>query len=403
MLSRDDLINAIADGKLKIYPFEAANLTGIGYNLSTTCFAFSINRGILLTVHQQTTNEGVNRYVVIPGNDTVLFFSKEYVEVDRSLAGTFHAKVTRVCQGLGHISTTLDPAWKGQLIVSINNPTAKEIRFDLDTDSGNIMTMLLHKLDTAVTGDHVHNNNQGRCDLLLEHFSKPLSNKNKEYQSKYLQLESFVIGEFADSLNGYDEFLNSDQPPDKYTQKVSQLIELKNRLTSERRIIQEDRYTIGSHGAYHCLRNEGEKELLQNCTLFQICSKAHEPVRLIDEIKKEELYTVDSVIEKYINVVDYELKTINHIRRIGWQNKKIEQFAGEASPLVRLRQQESNRIRLRNFLVPLIGMLIFVVVVFFGVWKFNVSSDVLSFSATIAAPLLTLAVQFWYNTWKKKE
>lgn len=399
MLSRDDLINAIADGSLKIYPFEEENLTGIGYNLSTTYFAFSINRGILLTVHQQTTNEGVNRYVIIPGNDTVLFFSKEYVEVDRSMAGTFHAKVSRVCQGLGHISTTLDPAWKGQMIISINNPTAKAIRFDLDTNSGNIMTMLLHKLDTAVTGDHIHNNNQGRCDLLLEHFAKPLP--NKEYQNKHLQLESFVIGEFADSLNGYDEFLNSGQSADKYTQKACQLIELKERLTKERRILQEDRYMMGSHGVYYCLRNESEKELLQNCTLFQIYSKTHESIRLIDELKKEDLYTVDPVIEKYINIIDYELKTINHIRRIIWQNKKIEQFAGEASPLVRLRQQESDRIRLLKFWGPLLGVLIVAAIVIFLLWKFNVSSNACSVIATIAAPILALAVQFWYDGWKK--
>nr|WP_251499304.1 hypothetical protein [Otoolea muris] len=315
------------------------------------------------------------------------------------MAGTFHAKVSRVCQGLGHISTTLDPAWKGQMIISINNPTAKAIRFDLDTNSGNIMTMLLHKLDTAVTGDHIHNNNQGRCDLLLEHFAKPLP--NKEYQNKHLQLESFVIGEFADSLNGYDEFLNSGQSADKYTQKACQLIELKERLTKERRILQEDRYMMGSHGVYHCLRNESEKELLQNCTLFQIYSKTHESIRLIDELKKEDLYTVDPVIEKYINIIDYELKTINHIRRIIWQNKKIEQFAGEASPLVRLRQQESDRIRLLKFWGPLLGVLIVAAIVIFLLWKFNVSSNACSVIATIAAPILALAVQFWYDGWKK--
>ena len=51
MYSREDIKNAIREGHLKIYPFEEENLTGIGYNISTTNFAFSINRGILLTVH----------------------------------------------------------------------------------------------------------------------------------------------------------------------------------------------------------------------------------------------------------------------------------------------------------------------------------------------------------------
>lgn len=144
MLSRDDIVKAIAEGSIKIYPFEEKNLTGIGYNLSTTWFAFSVNQGILLEICQETTVEGVKRFVTLPPNDTVLFFSKEYVEIDRTLAGTFHAKVSRVCQGLGHISTTLDPSWRGQLIISVNNPVSKEIPFDLDRDSG-------QHYDTAIT------------------------------------------------------------------------------------------------------------------------------------------------------------------------------------------------------------------------------------------------------------
>ena len=55
MLSRDDIVKAIAEGSIKIYPFEEKNLTGIGYNLSTTWFAFSVNQGILLEICQETT------------------------------------------------------------------------------------------------------------------------------------------------------------------------------------------------------------------------------------------------------------------------------------------------------------------------------------------------------------
>ena len=107
MLSRNDIEQALADGHLKIFPFDSKKLTGIGYNLSTTDFAFSINQGILLTLHEKTTENGIMRYVIIPPNDTVLFFSQEYIEVDNTIAGTFHSKVSCVSQGLGHISTTL--------------------------------------------------------------------------------------------------------------------------------------------------------------------------------------------------------------------------------------------------------------------------------------------------------
>lgn len=35
MYSRDDIKNAIINGKLKIHPFNEKSLTGIGYNIST--------------------------------------------------------------------------------------------------------------------------------------------------------------------------------------------------------------------------------------------------------------------------------------------------------------------------------------------------------------------------------
>ena len=173
MLSRNDIEQALADGHLKIFPFDSKKLTGIGYNLSTTDFAFSINQGILLTLHEKTTENGIMRYVIIPPNDTVLFFSQEYIEVDNTIAGTFHSKVSCVSQGLGHISTTLDPTWKGQLLLSVNNPTSRSIVFNLEKSGGNIVTMLLHKLDSEVTGSNIHDNNKGRCELLITHFAKP--------------------------------------------------------------------------------------------------------------------------------------------------------------------------------------------------------------------------------------
>lgn len=175
MYSRDNIKTAIDEGHLKIIPYEEKNLTGIGYNMSTINFAFSINQGLLLKIYVDTTEKGYMHYVKIPAHDTVLLFSKEFLETDDSLAGTFHSKVSRVCQGLGHISTTLDPMWKGQLIIAVNNPTNKKIRFNLDESSGNIFTLLMYELDQKVTGKNIHDNNQGRCDLLLSHFTNGFS------------------------------------------------------------------------------------------------------------------------------------------------------------------------------------------------------------------------------------
>lgn len=351
MLSRNDIEQALADGHLKIFPFEKKNLTGIGYNLSTTDFAFSINRGILLTIHQKTTEVGIMRYVIIPGNDTVLFFSKEYIEVDNTLAGTFHSKVSCVSQGLGHISTTLDPTWKGQLLISVNNPTASDIIFNLDKSGGNIVTLLLHHLDSPVTGDNIHDNNKGRCELLIAHFATlpPTS----EYKSKHLEVKYFVQKELADSLNGYDHFLDPSQPQDRYSKKIKELMELQSRLELDRSIINEGRYKLGENGEYLCFRSDAELDLIRSCVLYELKPSLHEipdkPNKAITSFRAAQLSNACPIIDECIEIIKYELNMIDHIRRIQWQNSRVNLFAREDSDLVRMRRSDDKARRVKRF------------------------------------------------------
>lgn len=362
MYSRDDIKKAIAEGHLKIYPFEEKNLTGIGYNISTTNFAFSINQGVLLKVCKDTSEQGYEHYIIIPPNDTVLLFSKESLETDNEIAGTFHSKVSRVCQGLGHICTTLDPTWKGQLIIAINNPTNKEIRLDLDKNSGNILTMLVYKLDHSVTGKNIHDNNKGRCDLLLSHFEK--SRKILLKKKEHLELEEFIVNEFANSLNGYDDFMREDMKPDKYTGLVHKLKALKSRLENNLVIIAENRYVLGKGGKYRILRDKEERELLSNCSIFHL-----------KNIKKEDLereYQMDEIagdskevlseIKQYLSIIDYELETINHIRRIEWQNGKIEEYASESSELYKY----TKRLKFIKGVITKIGIVLIISAAIWG-------------------------------------
>lgn len=346
MLSRDDIKHNILEQRIQIYPFEKKNLTGIGYNLSTTNFAFSINQGILLTIHSRITTEGERHYVIIPKQDTVLFFSKEYIGVDNSIAGTFHSKVSRVCQGLGHISTTLDPTWKGQLIISVNNPTSKDIRFELDDSSGNIFTLLMYRFNTSVGGEKIHDNNSGRCDLLLKHFVEPKDTKVKE---KHLELKAYIVDEFANSLNGYDNFLS--QPiNDEYTEKISDLQKLHQRLNKERVILREDRYVLGKSGEYYILQNQKEHDLIEQCTLYELRRDVDAALQTGNKItmemlekeffRSDELRLALNVLDEYLKIIEYELEMLNHCRRIEWQNRKVLEYAGEESELVKLRERD---------------------------------------------------------------
>lgn len=342
MYSRNDVKQAIAEGHLKIIPYEEKNLTGMGYNLSTTNFAFSIKQGTLLKIYEITNEQGAIHYVNIPANDTVLFFSKEFLETDNTIAGIFVSKVSRVCQGLGHICTTLDPKWKGQLIISVNNPTNKSIRFDLDKDSGNIFTLLLFGLNQEVTGDNIHDNNQGRCDLLISQF---MSEKVKIWRKRYLELKEFVIGDFANSLNGYDNFIFEDENvnrtvADKYTQKVRHLLELKHKLSKEEILLKEHRYLLGESGYYELIHSPEQKELTCGCTLFNLMNlKENEILKKYPE--NEIISSPEEVIDmmhKILRVIDYELETVNHSRRIEWQNKEIEHYTEKNSQILQYKK-----------------------------------------------------------------
>ena len=398
MLSRDDIRQALAEGHLKILPFEPKNLTGIGYNLSTTDFAFSIKQGILLTIHE----EGLTRYVTIPGNDTVLFFSKEYIEIDHTLAGTFHSKVSRVSEGLGHNSTTLDATWKGQLLISVNNPTAKGIKFYLNKDGGSILTLLLHKLDTPVTGDNIHDNNKGRCELLIAHFADPFP--DRVYQEKHLELRDYVKKELATSLNGDDNFLNSAQPADEYTTKIERLIKLRGRLIEDRTIIQEDRYVLGKEGKYFYIKNKDEYDLINGCTLFPLKTEFKGVMENVElgGVDREHMKEAVLVIGQLIDVISFELDMIDHIRRIRWQNGKTAEFANEDSELVKMRKRKEKTKQWKQILIQLIFIIILIAAVWVG-WKylFPGTTDNEVALATLYGAVVTVTVPLYFKRWKK--
>ena len=126
-LSDEDIKRYIAEDEICIFPYDENNLTQVGYNLTATEFIFSINQGLLVDIE----NENNQKFCYINPNDTVLILTREAIYVSNKIAGTFHSKVKIVSQGFGHISTTLDPKWQGPLLISLNNPTQKKIKFTI--------------------------------------------------------------------------------------------------------------------------------------------------------------------------------------------------------------------------------------------------------------------------------
>lgn len=109
---------------LIIAPYDPAKARGIGYNLSLSEMIYSITRKRLVPI----CREDQETFFYLHPNETVLALSHEHLIVDDSIAGSFHSRVRMAAQGIGSISTTLDPGWKGMLMFSINNPTKNKIK-----------------------------------------------------------------------------------------------------------------------------------------------------------------------------------------------------------------------------------------------------------------------------------
>ena len=166
-------IRQLLDKDIVICGYEERNLTDIGYNLTPTEFIFSVNNGALLKIYNQM-NE---KFCFIEPNDTVLILTREAIWVSEKIGGTFHSKVKIVSDGFGHISTTLDANWEGPLLISLNNPTKKKLKFQIAEDKGDgvkyksFVTLILYKMLTPTK--NAHDNPPCRLDILKEKVKKP--------------------------------------------------------------------------------------------------------------------------------------------------------------------------------------------------------------------------------------
>lgn len=125
-LTDTQIRHAIKNKDIIIYPFSESNLTPVGYNFSFSKFILSLNKRNFVPILFDAKSKC--EYFILKPNETVLALTHETVSVATDIGGTFHSKVSLVSIGLGHVSTTLDPGWQGQLLVPLNNPTKHSIR-----------------------------------------------------------------------------------------------------------------------------------------------------------------------------------------------------------------------------------------------------------------------------------
>ncbi|AFA48225.1 dCTP deaminase domain-containing protein [Acetobacterium woodii] len=204
MLSDVDIRNSMKLKKMSILPFTEKKLTGLGYNLSPSGFVFSTSKGFA----EEVKNRNGEKYVQVDPHDTVLVLTKEYLWLDRTLAGTIHSRVRIVSQGFGHISTTIDPLWRGPLLISLNNPTSKKLKLVIEKTSvrgiedNTFCTVVFQKLITAA--EKVHDNPPQRIDVLKEYIAKQ-PRFLPFYRKRYEKFKDLVLN-LQDNLPGNREY-----------------------------------------------------------------------------------------------------------------------------------------------------------------------------------------------------
>jgi deoxycytidine triphosphate deaminase len=113
-----------SSGELVISPFNQECLTPVGYDLRigktyTTSDIKQVRRNL---------NEGES--ITLKPGTTALISTLEYVQMpkSRTVSGLIESRVSQVSKGLSHVSTTVDPDWRGHLLIAIHNHAVEEVK-----------------------------------------------------------------------------------------------------------------------------------------------------------------------------------------------------------------------------------------------------------------------------------
>lgn len=252
VLSDKDILEAIHEGTIYIAPFDRAQLQPAGYNLTPTRFFYSTKKKRFLTVIENSDEV----YVMIDRNDTVLVRTRESVAISSSLSGAFYSKVKVVSEGFGHVSTTLDPNWEGQLLISLNNPTNRKLKFSIEknvygkTIYNSFVTVEFMGLDSPPLRSS--DNPPGRLDVLDHTVEKNISifkRKEVEELRKLLtqlhtceekRIDSFLLDRLnAEELKVWEE-IYAVEDNEEFAEEIKEFLDVKKKKYL--RFLQEDFY-----------------------------------------------------------------------------------------------------------------------------------------------------------------
>lgn len=179
-----------------IAPYNDNQVKGVGYNLTASNMIYSLTQHKLLTIYSYKDG----RYFKLKAHDTALILTYEYFQLDSKVAGNFYSRVRRVSEGLGHISTTLDPNWKGMFLIAVNNTTNRKLKvqissiFEGQEEKNGIATVVLRGVKASEYQQHSEldgfsiDNPAMRIDILKELAYEPFRFFHRRGYNNFKQL-----------------------------------------------------------------------------------------------------------------------------------------------------------------------------------------------------------------------
>lgn len=205
-LSRKDIDREIKAKNLIITPLESTKIKAASFDISPSCLVMSVRSGSFMRIHSNISRceKGYRnperhcaackkkanapascpeqKFVYISPRDTALVLSKEYIQIPSTMCGSVVSRVSTVSNGLGHISTTIDPLWKGALLIAISNPSSEPKKLMIQDESSAIplATVTLQYLNTPVKKESINTTHlPARVDILEKYLYSVSETKSR--------------------------------------------------------------------------------------------------------------------------------------------------------------------------------------------------------------------------------
>lgn len=256
-LSREDIVRELNVGTLVIAPrtdgaAKDHNIKAASLDISPSCLIMSVKTGNFMRIYSSISRceKGhrnpdrrcntcdknrqaqhpcpEQRYVYIEPRDTALVLSKEYLMLPANICGNVFSRVSTVSSGLGHISTTIDPLWKGALLIAISNPSSEPIKLVLQDETAEsipLATVTLQYLHTPVDPNTVQNNHlPARVDILEKYLYDVTETKKRWQHLKNAMYQFWHAKDYNLTVSLIDRLRRmKDIEPDEWKEKLEEM------------------------------------------------------------------------------------------------------------------------------------------------------------------------------------